>query len=225
MSLAHTPLLVVMDVDSTLSNEEGIDELAWAAGPDIAAQVAAITTRAMAGEMDFASSLEQRIATLKGLPASVIEHAKARVTATPGARELVDAVHRAGGLVCAVSGGFHELVDGLLDSLGVDHWQANRLAVSKGVLTGAREGPLVDAVAKARWLERWAEESGALRTVAIGDGANDLDMMAAADVSIGFMPKALVRQQATHCIDARDVSQAIGLLGLERSAPAVANEE
>lgn len=217
MSGAHTPLLVVLDVDSTLSNEEGIDELACAAGPDVAEQVAAITRRAMAGEMDFATSLEQRIAVLKGLPSSVIDDAKRRVTATPGARELVDAVHQAGGIVCAVSGGFHELVDDLLSSLGVDHWRANRLEVSSGVLTGSLEGELIDALAKARWLEHWAQQWGAARTVAIGDGANDLDMMAAADVSIGFVPKLLVRQHATHCIDTRDVSHAIELLGLERA--------
>lgn len=219
MSAAHTPLLVVMDVDSTLSNEEGIDELARAAGPDVAEEVAAITRRAMAGEIDFSTSLDQRIAALKGLPAAVIEQAQSRVTATPGARELVDAVHRAGGIVCAVSGGFHELVDPLLDSLGVDQWAANRLEVSAGVLTGARGGELIDGRAKARWLSHWANRWGALRTVAIGDGANDLDMMASADVSIGFVPKTLVRQQATHCIDVRDVSHAIELLGLQRQSP------
>ncbi|MEX2441482.1 MAG: phosphoserine phosphatase SerB [Pontimonas sp.] len=218
MSAAHTPLLVVMDVDSTLSNEEGIDELARAAGPDVAEEVAAITRRAMAGEIDFSTSLDLRIAALKGLPATVIEQAQSRVTATPGARELVDAVHRAGGIVCAVSGGFHELVDSLLGSLGVDQWAANRLEVSAGVLTGARGGELIDGPAKARWLSHWADQWGALRTVAIGDGANDLDMMAAADVSIGFVPKALVRQQASHCIEVRDVSRAIEILGLQRQS-------
>jgi phosphoserine phosphatase len=218
VSNAQIPLLVVLDVDSTLSNEEGIDELARAAGPDVAREVAAITRRAMAGEIDFGASLDQRIAALKGLPAAIIEQAQSRVTATRGARELVDAVHQAGGMVCAVSGGFHELVDTLLDSLGVDQWKANRLEVSDGVLTGAREGELIDGGAKARWLEHWSNQWGVLRTVAIGDGANDLDMMAAADVSIGFVPKTLVRQQATHCIDVRDVSQAIELLGLERAS-------
>jgi len=213
----HIPLLVVLDVDSTLSNEEGIDELAVAAGPEYAKQVADITEQAMCGELDFADSLAARLEVLAGLPVDVVDRARAKVTATPGAKQLVDAVHAMGGRVCAVSGGFHELVDELMVALGVDQWRANRLGIDSGVLTGKRQGPLIDATAKASWLTAWAHEYGAQETVAIGDGANDLSMMAVADRSIGFVPKDLVRQNAHQCIDTRDLSQAIGLLGLARA--------
>ena len=216
MSPAHCPVLLVLDVDSTLSNEEGIDELARAAGADRAARVAEITDRAMCGEMDFATSLAERLGVLAGVPHTVIATARSRVSATAGARELIDAVHEVGGVVCAVSGGFHELVDELMESLGVDAWRANRLVVSNGVLTGEREGELIDAEAKARWLRHWAQHYGAARVIAVGDGANDLAMMAAADVSIGFVPKPAVRERADHTVEARDLSQVIALLETER---------
>jgi len=216
MSQDGIPLLVVLDVDSTLSNEEGIDELARAAGPSHAAKVAEITEEAMCGNLDFATSLATRLEVLSGAPEEVVAMAKARITATEGARELINAVHAAGGLVCAVSGGFHELIDSLMESLGVDQWRAHRLVIDHGVLTGQREGELIDSHAKARWLQHWRDEYGAKRCVAIGDGANDLEMMAVADYSIGFDPKPAVRARAAHCIDTRDLAEAIDLVGLVR---------
>lgn len=211
--------LVVLDVDSTLSNEEGIDEIAALAGGEIRERVADITARAMAGELDFAESLRQRVLALRGLSVEIVERASARVTSTPGAEELVDAIHQAGGVVCAVSGGFHELVDPLAQRLGLDDWAANRLESDRGVLTGGLNGPLIDQHQKARWLRHWAERWGvsAENTVAIGDGANDLEMMRIAGVSIGFVPKDIVRLHATYSIDRRDLGLALPLMGLTRS--------
>lgn len=216
MSTAEIPLLVVLDVDSTLSNEEGIDELARAAGPSYAAKVAEITEEAMCGDVDFATSLATRLDVLAGAPEEIVAIAKSRITATDGAKELIEAVHATGGRVCAVSGGFHELIDSLMESLGVDQWRAHRLVIDNGVLTGQRDGELIDSHAKAQWLQRWRDEYGASRCVAIGDGANDLEMMAAADYSIGFDPKPAVRARATQCIDTRNLAEAIDLVGLVR---------
>jgi len=211
--------LVVLDVDSTLSNEEGIDEIAALAGPEIRERVADITARAMAGELDFAESLQQRVRALRGLSVELIEQASAQVTATHGAKQLVDAVHRAGGVVCAVSGGFHELVDPLAQKLGLDDWAANRLESAEGILTGQLDGPLIDQHQKAWWLRHWAQRWGvpAENTVAIGDGANDLEMMRIAGLSIGFAPKDIVRAHATHSIDQRDLGLALPILGLTRA--------
>ena len=216
MTGTRIPLLVVLDVDSTLSNEEGIDELARAAGEDCARQVAEITDRAMCGQMDFASSLAERLDALSGAPERVIEQARSRISATEGAAELIEAVHALGGRVCAVSGGFHELIDQLMEQLDVDDWKANRLVVREGELTGERRGDLIDARAKATWLNAWAAHYGAQRVIAVGDGANDLEMMEASDLAVGFVPKPAVRDRADHIIEQRDLSKVIELLDTER---------
>ena len=216
MSEPAVSLLVVLDVDSTLCNEEGIDEIARAAGDEVAKQVAAITASAMAGQLDFAESLRQRVAALEGLPSSVISEASRRITATQGARELVEAVHRAGGRVCAVSGGFHELVDPLATALGVDEWRANRFAYANNALTGQLDGPLIDAEAKKlaliEWREKWAVDPD--RVYAVGDGANDLLMMDEAAVSIAFCAKPVVRERARAVIDRRDLMEVAAIAGL-----------
>jgi len=126
------PLLVVLDVDSTLANEEGIDEIAKEAGPEVQRLVSEITLKSMAGELDFAASLIERVRTLKGLSTAAVDAVAERVSATFGAKALVDEVHRRGGRVCAVSGGFHELIDPLATGLGLDDWRANRLGRSHG---------------------------------------------------------------------------------------------
>jgi phosphoserine phosphatase len=204
--------LVVLDVDSTLIEEEVIELLADAAGSRD--RVAEVTARAMNGELDFAASLRERVATLAGLSTSVL--ADVRVTVTAGVTELIEAVHAAGGAVAVVSGGFHEVVDPLAERLGLDYWRANRLEVSGGALTGRVLGDIVDAAAKARALEEWADAVGVplRQTVAIGDGANDLEMMAAAGLSIGFDAKAPVRGAASLVIDHRDLAQVLAVLGL-----------
>ena len=206
--------LVVLDVDSTLIENEVIELLASAAGSHD--RVRDITERAMAGELDFAESLRERVATLAGLPRSCFDDALANVVVTPGVPEMIEGVHRAGGVVGVVSGGFHEILDPLAASLGLDLWRANRLAVVDGHLTGEVSGPIVDAAAKARALGEWAQDHGVppARTVAIGDGANDLDMMRAAGLSIAFDAKPRVRASADVAMNVRDLSQILPLLGL-----------
>lgn len=206
--------LVVLDVDSTLIENEVIELLAEAAGT--LDEVAEITFQAMNGELDFEASLRSRVATLRGLPESVFADVAPKVVVTPGVPEMVAAVQAAGGKVSVVSGGFHEVLDPVAESLGLDFWRANRLEIVDGVLTGGLTGPIIDAGAKATTLREWAAECGlALRqTIAVGDGANDLEMMAITGLSVGFDAKAPVRDEAHVLIDERDMSQLLPLLGL-----------
>jgi len=203
--------LVVLDCDSTTIQDEVIELLAEAAGSR--EQVAEVTERAMRGELDFAESLRERVATLAGTPESVFRDAYERVRPTPGIHELIDAVHARGGKVGVVSGGFHEVLDPLAGDLRLDLWRANRLEVLDGVLTGRTVGPIIDAAAKAASLREWAEATGTplSATVAIGDGANDLEMMAVAAIGVAFNGKPLVRERADVSIEG-DLSLAIPLL-------------
>jgi phosphoserine phosphatase len=206
--------LVVLDVDSTLIENEVIELLASRAGS--LAEVEDITFRAMNGELDFEASLRSRVATLRGLPESIFVDVAPDITVTTGVPEMVAGIHAAGGWATVVSGGFHELLDPLAAQLGLDRWRANRLEVADGVLTGALVGPVVDAQAKADTLREWALELGVplSQTVAVGDGANDLTMMALAGLSVGFDAKAPVRDLANVLIDERDLSALLPLLGL-----------
>jgi len=208
--------LVVLDVDSTLIEDEVIELFAEEAGS--AELVADITFRAMNGELDFEESLRQRVATLAGLPESSIESVRSRVTVTRGVPEMIAGVHAAGGRVAVVSGGFHEVLDPLARSLGLDHWRANRLEVADGRLTGAVLPPVVDAEAKAVALREWAAAAQIplRQTVAVGDGANDLPMMAICGLAVGFDAKAPVRDLAHVLLDDRDLSALLPLLGLPR---------
>jgi phosphoserine phosphatase len=209
--------LVVLDVDSTLIENEVIELLADEAGSGD--RVAEITFWAMNGELDFEQSLRERVATLAGLPESVIETVRSRVTVTRGVPELIAGVQAAGGKVAVVSGGFHEIIDPLARELGLDHWRANRLAVVDGKLTGDVLAPVVDAAAKAAALREWATDAGIpmSQTVAVGDGANDLPMMAICGLAVGFDAKAPVRDLAHVLLDERDLSMLLPLLGLPRS--------
>lgn len=206
--------LVVLDADSTLIREEAIELLAEAAGS--LEHVTAVTERAMRGELDFSASLRERVATLAGLDVAVLSAAQDRMTPTPGVQELIDGVHAAGGLVGVVSGGFHELLDPLAERLGLDFCRANRLEVSDGRLTGRVEGAIVDAAAKAAALVEWAGIGGIPleRTVAVGDGANDLQMLDRAALGVAFCAKPIVRAQADLAIDRPDLSGVLALLGL-----------
>ena len=212
-------LLVVLDADSTLTREEGIDLLAENVSPEVAAEVALITAQAMRGEIDFESSLVRRVAALTGTPREVVTRVAGRVTLTDGARELVDTLHFYGHLVGVVSGGFHEMIDSIVDDLGLDFSRANRLEVSDSTLTGRLAGPVIDAQAKADALRAWAEESGIPleRTVAVGDGGNDVVMLRDAGLGIAFMPKQVARDAADVSIDTPDLSEVLGLLGFDRS--------
>jgi phosphoserine phosphatase len=206
--------LVILDVDSTLIENEVIELLADHAGS--LAEVERITLSAMNGELDFEESLRARVSTLAGLPESIFETVGAQVTVTTGVPEMIAAVRASGGAVGVVSGGFHEVLDPVAERLGLDYWRANRLEIADGALTGGLSGPVIDAEAKAATLREWAADLGVplSHTVAVGDGANDLPMMAIAGLAVGFDAKAPVRDLAGVLIDARDLSQVLPLLGL-----------
>lgn len=204
--------LVVLDVDSTFVTAEQIDLLADRAGSG--AQVAAITERAMRGELDFAASLTERVATLDGLEVGVLDQVRAQMELSPGAAELVAALHQRDWPVALVSGGFHEIVDPIAAAQGITRVRANRLEVVDGRLTGRLSGPIVDRAAKEHWL-RWfaAEEQIPMaRTVAIGDGANDLDMLGAAGLGVAFYAKAVVASQADLAIETGGLEQVLAAL-------------
>jgi len=206
--------LVVLDVDSTLIEDEVIELLAAEAGS--AERVAEITFRAMNGELDFEESLRERVATLEGLPVSVLEDVRSRVTVTRGVPAMIAAVQDAGGRVAVVSGGFHEVIDPIAEQLGLDHWRANRLETSGGLLTGGLVPPVIDAAAKADALREWAAAAGLplAQTIAVGDGANDLPMMAICGLAVGFDAKAPVRDLANVLLDERDLAMLLPLMGL-----------
>jgi len=207
-----TSFLVVFDVDSTLINEEAIELLAEHSGNR--EEVAEITERSMRGEIDFSTSLIERVATLKGLPESVLGQTAKSLTPTKGASELIQEIHERGGKAAAVSGGFIQLLTGLKVELNLDYAQANTLGVENGMLTGEVVRELVNREAKAKYLKLWAQENDIPleRTFAIGDGANDLGMMAIAGLSVAFCAKPIVRESADVVIDERDLMKVIELL-------------
>ena len=208
--------LVVMDVDSTLIQDEVIELIAAHAGCQDS--VAAVTERAMAGELDFAASLEERVALLEGVPVEALARVTEEVRLTPGARTLVRTLHHLGFHVALVSGGFHEVIDPIAADLGVGHVRANRLAVADGRLTGRTTGPVIDRPGKGVALEEFAAELNIPldRTVAIGDGANDLDMLARAGLGIAFNAKPLVRTQADTAVNVPYLDCVLFLLGIPR---------
>ncbi len=210
--MPDTRFLVVFDADSTLLRNEVIELIADEAGRG--PEVAAATEAAMRGEVDFATSLRSRVQALRGVPLDAFERVRARVEPTPGASELIAAIHARGGRAAVVSGGFHEVLDAVAPPLGVDVWRANRLASADGALTGLVDGEIVDAAAKAASLREWASSYGVpqRRTIAIGDGANDLQMMAAAGLGLAFNAKPAVRAQADLVIGAVDLREVIPLL-------------
>lgn len=208
--------LVVLDVDSTLIRDEVIELLAEHAG--CRAEVAAVTEAAMRGELDFAESLRRRVATLEGLPVSVFEEVRAAIRLTPGARTLVTTLRDLGMSVGVVSGGFIEIVGPLAGELGITYAHANRLEVVDGRLTGRVDGPIVDRAAKAEALRRFADAEGLpmSRTIAIGDGSNDLDMLAAAGLGVAFNAKPAVRASADTALNLPYLDAVLFLLGLTR---------
>jgi phosphoserine phosphatase len=204
--------LVVFDVDSTLIEDEVIELLAEAAGKRD--EVKAITDAAMAGDLDFSQSLSARVAMLSGVPEDALVQAFARVRVTAGARELIAAIHRAGGKAAAVSGGFSQVLEPLAKDLELDFHRANTLEIVDGKLTGRTIGPVIDRSAKAAALAEWARELGltAGSTIAVGDGANDLEMMAAAGIGVAFNAKSLVRASADLVLEGESLEPLIAIL-------------
>ena len=204
--------LIVMDIDSTLINEEVIDLLGEEAG--VGARVAQITERAMRGELDFRQALEERVGLLAGLDKSVFDRTFARVTFTPGALELVEAAHARGWKVGVVSGGFHEVADRIVAAAGIDYCLANRLEVVDGRLTGRLAAEIVTKERKLEALRTWAAELGLSmgQTVAMGDGANDIPMIQAAGTGIAFCAKPKTQAAAPHHIDERNLMLALPII-------------
>ncbi|HEM2671328.1 TPA: phosphoserine phosphatase SerB [Streptococcus suis] len=204
--------LLVIDVDSTLILEEGIDLLGEEAG--LGEQVAAITERAMRGELDFEEALRERVALLKGLPVSVFDRIIKKIHFTLGAAELVSELKMRGYKVAVVSGGFHETVDRLAAQLELDYVRANRLEVVDGVLTGQVLGEIVTKDTKKACLEEWAAENGLSlsQTIAMGDGANDLPMIQRAGIGVAFCAKPIVQEQAPYQINEKNLYKLIEIL-------------
>jgi phosphoserine phosphatase len=208
--------LIVLDVDSTLVRGEVIDELAARAGR--AAEVARITASAMNGELDFAESLRARVAALAGLPVEVLDEVREALVLTPGARTLIRTLQRLGFRCGIVSGGFTQITDPLAETLGLDFAAANTLEVADGKLTGGLVGDIVDRAGKARALARFAAEYGIPldQTVAVGDGANDLDMLNTAGLGIAFNAKPFVREQAHTALNQPYLDAVLQVLGFTR---------
>lgn len=211
-----TKFLVVFDVDSTLIQDEVIELLADFAG--VREQVAEITNRAMSGELDFESSLSERVVTLRGLPESVLTDVFQKVRVSLGAKELIDAIHEAGGRVGAVSGGFIQVLNPLAELLSLDFTRANELEVVDGALTGRVVGKVVDRQAKRSAFIEWAAacDVDLSQTIAVGDGSNDLDMMHAAGLSVAFNAKQIVKDQANLVLAGQDLRELATVLGLSR---------
>jgi phosphoserine phosphatase len=208
--------LVVMDVDSTLIQDEVIDLLAAEAGCE--PQVAAITASAMAGELDFEQSLRARVKLLKGLPDSSFACVREKIQLTPGAKTFVKTLRRLGYKTAIVSGGFTHITDHLRADLGLDYAYANELEVVNGVLTGEVIGTIVDRAGKATILREIAAKEGIPldQTVAIGDGANDLDMLSAAGLGVAFNAKPSVQERAQTTVNVPYLDAVLFLLGIHR---------
>lgn len=192
---------LIMDVDSTLIQQEVIELLAAYAGKK--EEVTAVTEAAMRGELDFAQSLHARVAVLAGLPADVVDSVRAEVRLSLGAAELVAAFQAAGHVVAVVSGGFNQILGPIAEDLGLDYWIANELEIVDGALTGKVIGDVVDRAAKEKYLRTWAAKEGIPmeHTIAVGDGANDLDMLGAAGIGVAFNAKPAVRAAADAAVN------------------------
>ena len=214
--LRHGMRLIVMDVDSTLVQGEVIEMLAERAG--CLDEVKAVTDEAMSGDLDFEESLRRRVALLEGLEESALDDVYRDLTLTPGARTLVRTLKRLGYRFAIVSGGFTRVTDQIAADLGIDFAAANDLEIVDGVLTGRISGRVLDRAGKAEALRRFADEIGIApgAVVAIGDGANDLDMLSAAGLGIAFNAKPVVQRAADTSVNVPYLDAIIYLLGISR---------
>jgi len=216
--------LIVMDVDSTLIQDEVIDLLAARAG--CANEIAKVTEAAMRGELDFAASLRERVALLAGLDASVVDSVRAGLRLTPGARTLIRTLQRLGYKCGIVSGGFTSVIEPLAAELGIDYAAANTLEVADGKLTGRVLDPILDRDGKTDALRRFARAAGVplSQTVAVGDGANDLGMIAAAGLGVAFNAKPVVQDAADTALNVPYLDTILYLLGISREAVEAADQ-
>ncbi|MBV9092870.1 MAG: phosphoserine phosphatase SerB [Streptosporangiaceae bacterium] len=214
--------LIVMDVDSTLIRDEVIDLLAARAGCE--QEVAKVTAAAMRGELGFAASLRERVGLLAGLDAAVLDDVRAGLRLTAGARTLIATLAGLGFRSGIVSGGFVQVIGPLAAGLGIDYVAANELEIAVGKLTGRLRGPMMDRAAKAEALRRFAADSGVplSQTVAVGDGANDLDMIAAAGLGVAFNAKPGVRDAADTSLSVPYLDAILYLLGISSEDAAAA---
>lgn len=205
--------LCVMDVDGTLILEEVIDLLGREVGRE--EEISQITSRAMRGELDFETSLRDRVSFLEGLPISVFDKVFNTIHLTPNAQEFISILQKNGILVGLVSGGFTPIVDRLAKSLGIAHFSANQLEVKDGHLTGKLVGQIISPEVKKEILEQWRKELQLPRdrTVAIGDGANDLLMLKSAGLGIAFCAKEVLKKEIQYHVDKRDFLEVLPLIG------------
>lgn len=208
--------LIVMDVDSTLIQQEVIELLGAKAGKG--KEIAEITQSAMRGEIDFETSLRARVALLAGQPESILQQVQGEITFTPGARTLIRTLNKLGHHIALVSGGFEAVISPLIAELGVDHMRANNLEIIDGKLTGLLLGPIIDRAGKATALREFAKAHSIEleQTIAIGDGANDLDMIAIAGLGIAFNAKPAVKAAADSSVSAPYLDSVLYLMGISR---------
>ena len=204
--------LCVMDVDGTLILEEVIDLLGREAGCE--EEIAQITSRAMRGELDFETSLRDRVSFLEGLPISVFDTVFKSIQLTPNAQEFISILQKNGILVGLVSGGFTQIVERLAKSLGIAYFSANQVEVKDGHLTGKLVGAIISPELKQATLEQWRKELKLPRerTIAIGDGANDLLMLKSSGLGIAFCAKEVLRKEIPHHVDKRDFLEVLPLI-------------
>jgi phosphoserine phosphatase len=209
--------LLVADMESTIIENEMLDELAAERG--IRDRIAAITARAMAGELDFEGAIRERVGMLKGMEAAALDRAMAVLRVTPGAAELVATMRRHGAFCALVSGGFDFFTGRIRERLGFDLDQANRLEIADGALTGRLHNPILGRAAKRETLCRLADQQGIAlsATIAVGDGANDLDMLAAAGLGVAYHAKPIVAEGTRARIDHGDLTALLYLQGYRRS--------
>ena len=217
--------LICFDCDSTLITGEVIEMLAAHAGRE--AEVAAVTERAMRGELDFEQSLRERVRALEGLDASVIDEVARDIVLTPGARTTIRTLKRLGYKTAVVSGGFIQVLEGLAEELELDYVRANTLEIVDGKLTGKVIGKVVDRAAKADFLREFAADSGLEmhQTVAVGDGANDIDMISAAGLGVAFNAKPALREVADTSVNSPFLDEVLHMLGITRAEIDAADQE
>ena len=204
--------LCVMDVDGTLILEEVIDLLGREAGRE--EEILQITSKAMRGELNFERSLRDRVSLLEGLPISIFDTVFKSIHLTPNAQEFISILQKNGILVGLVSGGFTQIVERLAKSLGIAHFSANQLEVKNGLLTGKLVGQIISPQVKKETLEKWRKELklSKERTIAIGDGANDLLMLKSAGLGIAFCAKEVLKKEIQHHVDKRDLLEVLPLI-------------